>query len=245
MPSSAIWTCSAVALIMIYFWPRLLSSRLRRLAGVEVRPPVKEGIDSLTQHDIYHIAFLLHQKLPMELVPQILDSAECWLKSTTHTDERIAVGDQDLLNHDDEDIREGAPYLLSPPLGLGGSSGQHPVRKVVFTITSKDQGYSWDTEYHGTYENSWTWFEAAVRTTDDRNAARIGNKRIISNVHAGQSYKTHVISLSYDSAKKEDKVWVEALARGQYIELSARAKYPGWTCFAKYAQIDVYSAAVR
>lgn len=37
---------------------------------------------------------------------------------------------------------------------------QGPVRKIVFNITSHDQG--WSSETGGLYENSWTWFEAGL-----------------------------------------------------------------------------------
>lgn len=49
--------------------------------------------------------------------------------------------------------------LFSPPLTLR-SIGR--LRKVVFTFKAKDQGWSSYIENHGTYENSWTWFEAMV-----------------------------------------------------------------------------------
>src|SRR6478735_2823695 len=43
---------------------------------------------------------------------------------------------------------------------------QYPVRKVVFTIRSKDQGWSSDTENRHTYNGSWTWFEAGLEKFD-------------------------------------------------------------------------------
>lgn len=38
----------------------------------------------------------------------------------------------------------------------------HPCRKVVFTIRSRDQGWGGLYPDHGTYHNSWTWFEAGL-----------------------------------------------------------------------------------
>lgn len=38
----------------------------------------------------------------------------------------------------------------------------HPCRKVVFTIRSRDQGWSSIVEDHSTYHGSWTWFEAGL-----------------------------------------------------------------------------------
>ncbi|KAF5680931.1 hypothetical protein FHETE_319 [Fusarium heterosporum] len=42
----------------------------------------------------------------------------------------------------------------------------HPVRKVVFTIRSKDQGWGGETENRHTYNGSWTWFEAGLEKFD-------------------------------------------------------------------------------
>lgn len=41
-----------------------------------------------------------------------------------------------------------------------------PVRKVVFTITSKDQGWGSTRVNRGTYNDSWTWFEAGLEKFD-------------------------------------------------------------------------------
>lgn len=40
--------------------------------------------------------------------------------------------------------------------------GQHPCRKVVFTIKSHDQGWGGDRSHKGTYRGSFTWFQAGV-----------------------------------------------------------------------------------
>lgn len=42
----------------------------------------------------------------------------------------------------------------------------HPVRKVVFSIRSKDQGWGGEREDHHTYHGSWTWFEAGLERFD-------------------------------------------------------------------------------
>jgi hypothetical protein len=43
---------------------------------------------------------------------------------------------------------------------------QKPARKVVFTIKSKDQGWGGDHNDHGTYNGSWTWFDAGIERFD-------------------------------------------------------------------------------
>ncbi|KAM0326193.1 hypothetical protein ACHAQA_006790 [Verticillium albo-atrum] len=38
----------------------------------------------------------------------------------------------------------------------------HPVRKIVFKLRSCDQGWGGEREHHGTFNGSWTWFEAGL-----------------------------------------------------------------------------------
>lgn len=42
----------------------------------------------------------------------------------------------------------------------------HPVRKVVFTIKSHDQGWANRNVQRGSYKASWTWFEAGLERFD-------------------------------------------------------------------------------
>ncbi|KAI1379943.1 hypothetical protein F4677DRAFT_408083 [Hypoxylon crocopeplum] len=49
------------------------------------------------------------------------------------------------------------------------STLEYPFRKVVFDIVSCDQGYSSHREDHGTYRNSWTWFDAGLERFDMNN----------------------------------------------------------------------------
>ncbi|KAF4455605.1 hypothetical protein F53441_2129 [Fusarium austroafricanum] len=43
----------------------------------------------------------------------------------------------------------------------------HPVRKVVFSIRSKDQGWGGEAENRHTYNGAWTWFEAGLEKFDE------------------------------------------------------------------------------
>lgn len=43
---------------------------------------------------------------------------------------------------------------------------EHPCRKIVFTLRSHDQGWGGDPRHHGTYEASWTWFDAGLERFD-------------------------------------------------------------------------------
>lgn len=46
----------------------------------------------------------------------------------------------------------------------------HPVRKIVFTIKSKDQGWvgGQSIQHKTTYKSSWTWFEAGLERFDSK-----------------------------------------------------------------------------
>lgn len=55
-------------------------------------------------------------------------------------------------------ISEGSvSYLTSKPI-----PGGKKLKKAVVTVVSKDQGWSGYPNDHGTYRNSWTWFELSV-----------------------------------------------------------------------------------
>ncbi|KAI1140940.1 hypothetical protein F5Y05DRAFT_375634 [Hypoxylon sp. FL0543] len=49
------------------------------------------------------------------------------------------------------------------------STLEHPFRKVVFDIVSRDQGWSGDHQNHGTYRGSFTWFDAGLERFDKDN----------------------------------------------------------------------------
>lgn len=49
----------------------------------------------------------------------------------------------------------------------------HPCRKIVFSLKSHDQGWGGDPEYKGTYESSWTWFEAGLERFDAKQNCKL------------------------------------------------------------------------
>jgi hypothetical protein len=211
-----------------------------------------------TREEIYHVAFLLRQKLPAELVPTILDYAEYWVKTTSVMERDLDVRESNLVILDDGNggtTEEGVPYLFTDPIGMEGLSGLHPVRKVVFTLVSRDQGFSWDQEWHNTYDHSWTWFEAVVANFEDEDDVSTGGgKKILCNLHAGKEFLTHVVEWDVSSEGEEKKYvfseggeteWVKGLLRGQKIGITAWARFSGWTNYVQSAKIEVFTAAVR
>ncbi|KAI0805503.1 hypothetical protein GGR55DRAFT_655540 [Xylaria sp. FL0064] len=52
-------------------------------------------------------------------------------------------------------------FVEGPPTTL-----DHPFRKIVFDIVSRDQGWSHEVDTHSTYRHSWTWFDAGIDRFD-------------------------------------------------------------------------------
>jgi len=232
---------------------------------------------SPSRHDIYHVAFLLQQKLPPELVPTIIDYAELWLRSHTFTTQERGVHDLSgrIAAPFPEEV-SGLTHISSLPIGEVQDEaengialvGLHPIRRIDFTIESRDQGWSSFPNDHGTERNSWTWFEALAREAEElryqdvleqnyqEEDTGIANPdtgdpeprtgvRIMTNLHAEKKWRTRTISWDLDSDDREIREWMVGLERGQIVDLLACAKYPGWTNHVRAASIDVYVAVVR
>jgi len=199
--------------------------------------------------DIYHTTFILRQKLPPELVPSILDFAEYWVKSSASCSYHMNITESDLrVGSESSSELKGALYHTSPLIAgdYERFSALNPVRKVTFTITSKDQGWSSYPENHGTYENSWTWFEAVVLDWDENDINQpIPPRRICTNVHAGSDYKTNVITWTWNSEDEQERMWINRLRRGSKIGINVWARFPGWSNSVHAANIDVFTTAIR
>ncbi|KAK0475770.1 hypothetical protein IW261DRAFT_1567559 [Armillaria novae-zelandiae] len=106
--------------------------------------------------DVLSVKRLLNNcGLPVEIIDDTLDDAQYW--PSIHTGrsqvERAAayhhVG-QRFFNAD-------WCYVISPPIPQDVK-----VRAVKFVTESCDQGWGGEPGHQGTYEGSWTWFEAAI-----------------------------------------------------------------------------------
>ncbi|OAA63875.1 hypothetical protein ISF_04584 [Cordyceps fumosorosea ARSEF 2679] len=130
-------------------------------------------------------------KLPVDVVDGIFEFAEYWVRTTTaadytgnvlsvHSSNKFLVrslpigftnehgGNLDLTGDaatakplQTQISTKTLPRLADYPL----PKLQGPVRKVVFKVTSHDQG--WSGETGGLYENSWTWFEAGLERLEE------------------------------------------------------------------------------
>ncbi|KAJ7312989.1 hypothetical protein DFH08DRAFT_658545, partial [Mycena albidolilacea] len=111
--------------------------------------------------DVFQVRrFLLHF-LPPELVNTILDDAEYWPRIRS-TRDRILIADASPNNNHNASLR----CLLAPAFptsaALGGPSARLRVELVQFDLVSNDQGWGGNPQDEGTYNGSYTWFEAAI-----------------------------------------------------------------------------------
>ncbi|MCJ1426225.1 hypothetical protein MMC29_004128 [Sticta canariensis] len=174
--------------------------------------------------------------LPRELILQILSHPSRWVLAWSDK-----IIDPTSLNH-----IEHARILLSTPALTARSA--RLLREVVFTIRSHDQGWSSFPEHHGTFENSWTWFEAVVlnKSEESGHATNVGlnsidifdstnvrRHHLQSNRHAIGQAEDHTISIGrgheiFNGLKAEDR-----------ILLVAFAQYSGWVNHIQDAKIEI------
>ncbi|GES56987.1 hypothetical protein ATEIFO6365_0003005800 [Aspergillus terreus] len=116
-------------------------------------------------YDVLKVRFMLRWKLvpeglPVEIVDMIMDAAEYWASAEVRMDSRRVIhqdGDEVLVRtwplcYDPETIGTPSPKLL-PHRTI------HPCRKIVFSISSHDQG-GW--RRPRPYDGSSTWFDTEV-----------------------------------------------------------------------------------
>ncbi|KAL2041130.1 hypothetical protein N7G274_006074 [Stereocaulon virgatum] len=121
------------------------------------------------------------------------------------------------------------------------------LRVLVYSFKSRDQGWSSYPEHHGTYDASWTWFEAGLtpseeqnsRTEESRQQELRGKKEqdryeLQRNRHAGRKPEDYRIELY------RDHKLLLRVEEGDQFALWARAMFPGWANSVYYARIDVW-----
>jgi len=181
-----------------------------------------------TPHDVYHVAFLLRQVTLPDLIPEILDLAEYWPKLSRSRQDQITYRE----NHN-----AGNRYVVA---GVAGMTGPRMVRKIVFSVTSHDQGWCGDAS-----AGSWTWFEAQVQLSYNQVPSEFTRIELFRNVTADRNYKTHEITWSYDAEDDEERNLVLSLQSGSVILVHPWARFGGWVNHVSSASIEIYAAAVH
>ncbi|KAK3386809.1 hypothetical protein B0H63DRAFT_447712 [Podospora didyma] len=83
--------------------------------------------------------------------------------------------------------------------GRDGSNTLPRVRRILFTTTSHDQGYSGDPERQGTYLHSHTFFD--VHVVEPSGHDRVPPRTLQFNMHARRAYRTHINCWDYRDAE--------------------------------------------
>ncbi|KIY47725.1 hypothetical protein FISHEDRAFT_74391 [Fistulina hepatica ATCC 64428] len=100
-----------------------------------------------TVEDIEAVRTMMQGCLPIELIEQILDLAEYWIRETYERDLAFRIS-----------ASKSWAYLMTAPLS------DRRVKKVKFITNSHDQGWVSDPSAHkeGTYHGAFSWFEVAI-----------------------------------------------------------------------------------
>ncbi|KAJ5754151.1 uncharacterized protein N7511_008304 [Penicillium nucicola] len=169
---------------------------------------------------------ILRQRLPSELVLEVLEHAQYWIRSKVYRNDKLAFTEFD--------CKERPSYLTSRRI----QGDRFPVREIRIDIWSHDQGWSSYREDYGSYRNSWTWFELGIQRPDGRHDLCQGEDlRLMTNIHASKDTKHHEIIYRDD----QDLQWLRGLQAGDRVAIIPLAKYPGWTNFVDKACIEIYT----
>ena len=209
---------------------------------ISVRPSQIERETS----EIYHICFLLRQKLVADVVPLIIHHAGLFKRFTCSTGlvRRPLVVDEDIAPR---------TCFITPSIRSSAKT-QQPVKKIAFLIQSCDQG-AIDHPFDGGC--SWTWFTAGLLASpggDDPSEGRLSKdgadeflvqeRQIFRNERASAAFKTHVVQWTVDSLEPVERDWVSSLQRGDRIAVRAWAQYPGWQNHLRSVSVAIYTATI-
>ncbi|CEJ60273.1 hypothetical protein PMG11_08853 [Penicillium brasilianum] len=105
-------------------------------------------------------------------------------------------------------------------------------------IRSHDQGWSSYSEDHGTYRNSWTWFDLGFERTPGReDVCEDLDVRLATNLHASGIAQNHQVVYRAE----DDLPWMRSLQAGDRVSIIPRALFPGWQNFVERASIEIYT----
>lgn len=199
-------------------------------------PTARENISSQTHQnnihyprnpeDIYEALKILQHLLPSELVLEILEHAQYWVLSRVSISKEVSYAERDCHNK--------PRYLVSNPI----QGEQARVREIRFDISSHDQGWSSFSKDHGTFRNSWTWFDLGIEWALDRETIpQYKDIRMATNLHASSQTNRHRIVYRND----QDLPLLSLLRNGDSVSIIPRARFPGWTNYVESASIEIYT----
>ncbi|MBW0509322.1 hypothetical protein O181_049037 [Austropuccinia psidii MF-1] len=212
--------------------------------------------------------------LPVEIATEVLRLAKYWAADiliydvpiTIHETEEVLIQVDDVLSElkymSSVRLEHSSGFENGPEDSLDQKTGK--IEVIDWNIISHDQGWSDYTQDHGTYRNSWTWFEVAVfksikphcpdsiENSYSDNSKEIDNEaglnwhRICCNIHARYEFTTHnrtwlpnhpfIQELKHLLA--EEQVSTEKKSVG--IKVRAVAHYPGWMNSIQNMECKIY-----
>lgn len=176
------------------------------------------------QEDFYEVLNILRQRLPSELVLEVLGYAQYWVPSHVSISKEVV--------YREDDCRDRPLYLISDPI----QGERARVGEIRVEISSHDQGWSSYPEDRGTLRNSWTWFDLGIERSPDRE--KIPDcRKIATNLHATSKTNRHRIVFRTD----EDLPGMSLLRSGDCISIIPRALFPGWSNHVESASIEIYT----
>lgn len=191
--------------------------------------------------DIFESFSILDRAFQCQLsgkrVRGILDTAEYWLRTSVVRKERKVFNQHNC----------GEEYLRSPPIT---GRVDRPVRRIVFILISRDQGWSDAVQYHSTYDASYSYWDACkiLAGSGERHPR---TSRIQHNLHAYPHFRTHVQVWGVVAGSPDDDRWtaagtrwIDELKRGDCVAVRPRAEFPGWVNEVAGARIEVQTSVL-
>lgn len=164
-------------------------------------------------------------RLPLQILVEIFAYADYYPETKKIRDQIVPGG------RDQNDLHLSLPVMRMK---------YFDVHEIVYTVESKDQGWSSSPENQkGTRFGSYTWAEAALSTDPTV------RYEMCVNIHAGTSYerqsKTYGVGSDLYQALVEHLAAVSGGEENHPCELQLwiRSLYPGWANHVKYGAIKV------
>ncbi|KAG5722071.1 hypothetical protein E4T56_gene15843, partial [Termitomyces sp. T112] len=193
---------------------------------------------NLTEEDFSTVQALFLHFVPPELAKAILDAAQYWpcisAKNVQYTGVLAEVANGN---------NAAAYYLVTPVIPT-----KHPhlkVEMVKFNIASCDQGWGGDANNCGTYNGSYTWFEAGIRRgvsdvsvppimlvnrVDDFDADAFNGgsaKEIVNSLERDRRWKLQYNMQVSSTVREHEVIWTKHDIIDDAAEASARARGAG------------------
>lgn len=174
------------------------------------------GVESIrNSEECAHPGPVWHPTSPKMVVDQILDSAQYWNWTSVERRERTTISDGRLR------------YL-----SLEMPAECRQVKMVAVECESHDQGWSSYPSDRGTRQNSWTWGDLSVLSSEGNEVVK--EDRVYTNLHACDEWELHKREYG------ERHPLSQKLRPGGKLVLSINAVFPGWVNHIQYSKLTVY-----